>query len=66
MCIYPRRGYDIDTTALPARVSYVDAPLVELSSTWIRQGVGEGRNMAAFLPAGVYDYILKNNLYRTI
>lgn len=66
VCVYPRRGYEIDASTLPPRVNYVEAPLVELSSTWIRQGIGEGRNMTAFLPAGVYKYIIENNLYRIV
>lgn len=64
VCIYPRAGYEIDADALPERVSYVDAPLVELSSTMVREGVAAGRDMTAFLPYGVYKYIVKNNLYK--
>ena len=66
VCIYPRRGYEVKVEALPPRVSYVEAPLVELSSTWVRQAVAEGRNVSAFLPHGVYNYIKENNLYQTI
>lgn len=64
VCIYPRRGYEIDEASLPNHVTCVPAPIVEVSSTWIRQGVSEGRNMVAFLPYGVYDYIKENNLYQ--
>ena len=64
VCIYPRRGYEIDTTTLPSTVSYVEAPLVELSSTWIREGVAQQRDMTAFLPHGVFKYIKENNLYQ--
>lgn len=64
VCIYPRTGYAIDTQTLPERVGYIDAPLVELSSTWVREGVAAGRNMTAFLPYGVYRYIVENNLYK--
>ncbi|HBG58912.1 MAG TPA: nicotinic acid mononucleotide adenylyltransferase, partial [Porphyromonadaceae bacterium] len=35
-----------------------------ISSTFIRQGIGEGKNMRAFLPPKVYDYIEQNKLYR--
>ncbi len=64
VCIYPRRGYEIDVDNLPDSVRFVNAPLVELSSTWIRNGLAEGRNINIFLPAGVYDYICQNNLYQ--
>lgn len=66
VCIYPRRGYDVDVQSLPLQVRYAGAPLIELSSTWIRQGIADGRNMAAFLPAGVYDYICRNHLYQPV
>ena len=64
MCVYPRMGYEIDADALPQQVSYARAPIVELSSTWIRNGIAEGHNMNTFLPEGVYDYICHNQLYR--
>ena len=64
VCIYPRAGYEIEPDTLPERVSYVLAPLVELSSTWVREGVAAGKDMTAFLPHGVYSYIVKNNLYK--
>lgn len=64
VCIYPRRGYDIDVASLPVGARYVEAPMVELSSTWVREGVAQGRNLTAFLPAGVYEYINDNNLYK--
>ncbi len=64
--IYPRRGYEVDRNTLPPRVSYIEAPVVEISSTWIREGVAEGRNMSAFLPVGVYQYIQEHQLYKTI
>lgn len=64
LCIYPRRGYDIDENQLPSRVTYARAPMVELSSTWIREGLAAGRNLTTFLPHGVYRYIVDNNLYK--
>ena len=65
VCIYPRFGYDIDVSALPQRVRYAKAPLIELSSTWIREGIAANRNMSVFLPVGVYDYICRNHLYQS-
>ncbi len=55
MIVYPRPGYGIDPQALPDNVDYVDAPQIELSSTFIRQGLDSGRNMQAFLPQGVWQ-----------
>lgn len=59
---YPRKGFDIGRIKeelmedcrkhpeLPAyKISTIDAPLVEISSTEIRQGLAEGRDMSRFL-----------------
>ncbi len=62
--IYPRPGYDIDPNTLPPRVRLIAAPVMEISSTMIRQGLAEGKNMKYFVPAQVYDYIEAHHLYK--
>ncbi len=57
--IYPRAGYSVDSLSLPASVRLVDAPLFEISSTFIRQALAEGRDMRFFLPAAVYERLKK-------
>lgn len=62
--IYPRMGYEIDERSLPANVRYLrDAPVVEISSTFIRQAIGRGDNMEFFMPDDVYGYIKEHHLY---
>lgn len=53
--VYPRPGYEVNTTDLPAGVEWANAPQVDLSSTFIRLGLAEGKNMKAFLPDGVWN-----------
>lgn len=62
--IYPRKGYDVDASSLPASVRLINAPEVEISSTFIRNAIAEDKDMSAFLPEGVAQYITENNLYR--
>lgn len=63
--IYPRRGCDIIMKDLPHSVTYlVDAPLIDISSTFIREGIKCNKNMAFFIPADVYDFIMINSLYK--
>lgn len=62
--IYPRPGYPVDPDTLPAGVTLVSAPMLDISSTQLRQAIASGLDMNLFLPAGVMDYILTNNLYR--
>jgi nicotinate-nucleotide adenylyltransferase len=42
----------------------VHAPLMEVSSTMIRDGIKEGKNLRAFLPEGLWDYIDTENFYK--
>jgi len=64
--VYPRLGEEV---IIPHNYSntiqLVHAPVVEISSTFIRNSISEGRDMRAFLPVKVYDFILKNGLYRS-
>lgn len=64
LLIYPRPGYQLAPDSLPANVTYMaDAPQIELSSTFIRQGLAASLDMNYFLPSAVYRYIQDNNLY---
>lgn len=66
ICIYPRRGCNIDETALPSNVYLSKAPIIEISSTFIRDGISKGLNMNFFLTQPVYDYIRSHQLYTEI
>ncbi len=62
--VYPRRGYEVEIPEHQRRnVHLVDAPMIELSSTEIRDAVAEQKNMSFYLPADVYQYILEHKLY---
>lgn len=63
--IYPRLGETIEIEEqYKDTVKLVTAPIVEVSSTFIRNNLREGKEMRAFVPEKVYDYILNDNLYK--
>lgn len=62
--VYPRPGYPVGTI-YDDGVDVVNAPMADISSTFIRKALARGWNINYFLPQGVYDYIIKNNLYGT-
>lgn len=62
--IYPRPGYPIDADSLPDGVRLVQAPTFDISSTQIRQGIADGKDMTAYLPPVVAEYINEHNLYK--
>lgn len=63
LVIYPRPGYQIEEISHP-NVVFVNAPIIELSSTFIRQGIADGKDMNNFMPPRVFDYIQTHQLYR--
>lgn len=45
-------------------IKITKAPIVELSSSFIRKALKEGKNLQYLLPYKVYNYIITNNLYK--
>lgn len=60
--VYPRPGYPI-VNEHTLGMEVVTAPMVHISSTFIRTAIAKGRNVNYFLPPGVYKYIVDNKLY---
>ncbi len=50
---------------LSARVRFIDAPLLEISSSEIRQRIADGRPVRYFLPPAVYQLIVERGYYQT-
>lgn len=63
--VYPRLGARLNVSQkLKGKVEILDSPIIEISSTEIREGIEEGRNIRPYLPVEVYKYIETNNLYK--
>lgn len=60
--VYPRPGYPVEEGHVDG-MELVDAPTVNISSTFIRNAIAKGKNMDYFLPQGVYKYIVDHKLY---
>ena len=58
LMIYPRPGYAVERESLPLHVTLVDAPNIEVSSTFIRQAMAEGRDVRYFLHPAVYRLLI--------
>lgn len=58
--VYPRSGHEIDTSTLHPSVQLVNTPLLEISSTFIRQALTEGRDVRYFLHPAVYEQLKKD------
>lgn len=54
--IYPRKGFEINIPACYPHIKKVDAPLIEISSTFIREAYKEGKDVRFFLPEEIRSY----------
>lgn len=64
LLVYPRPGFDGLPHLNHKNVSVVAAPLMEISSSFIRKALKEGKNIRFFLPEAVADMIEREGLYR--
>jgi nicotinate-nucleotide adenylyltransferase len=53
----------LDKILLAADVHKVNAPLMEISGTFIRNGIKNGKDMSYFLPEAVWKYIKEMHFY---
>lgn len=60
--VYPRSGYPVGTIYEDG-VDVINAPMADVSSTFLRKAIARGKDMTYFLPHGVFDYIKQNKLY---
>lgn len=61
--VYPRAGHDLKRGA-GGKVTLMDAPLLEISSTMIRRMIREEKSVRFMVPDNVYEYIKDNNYYK--
>ena len=62
--IYPRLNSElIIGKSQKDNIEILHSPIIEVSSTFIRQSIRLHKNLKAFLPEKVYKYIVENNLY---
>ena len=61
--VYPRPGYELKPIR-DKNVVIVKAPLVDVSSTEIRNEIANGKNVCDMIHERVWNYIKKNNLYK--
>ncbi|NND52508.1 MAG: nicotinate-nucleotide adenylyltransferase [Flavobacteriaceae bacterium] len=64
--IYPRLSKGKIETQFDghARISKIDAPIMELSSTFIRKAIKEGKLVRPMLPEPVWQYLDEMNFYK--
>ncbi len=54
--VYPRKGYDVHIPSDIPTARSVDAPLMEISSTFIRESIKAGKDVRFFLPEAIRSF----------
>ena len=64
--VYPRLSAEAENAMFDnhPKIHRIDAPVIEISSTFIRENIKNKKNIRPLLPEKVWDYIDHNNLYK--
>ncbi len=63
LIVYPRKNHIASALENHPAVQIVQAPEIEVSSSFIRQGIWEGKDLSFFVPAKVYQYMQDMHFY---
>lgn len=61
LLIYPRPGFAINPDDLPETARLVHAPIFDISSTFIRQALNDGKDIRYFLYPAAGEYLMLRN-----
>ncbi|MFV5694303.1 nicotinate (nicotinamide) nucleotide adenylyltransferase [Flavobacterium sp. LB3P122] len=64
--VYPRLSIETENLMFKdnPKIHLIDAPVVEISSTFIRDNIKKGKNVQPLLAPKVWEYIDHNNFYK--
>lgn len=61
--VYPRLGYSLGRYSDHPNIKVFEAPLLEISSSFIRAGIKDKKVMSFWMPEKIYQYILEMHFY---
>jgi len=62
--VFPRNGSDGGALRSHPNVKIVDTPIIEVSSTFIRESIRNGKDVRFFMPEKVFEYVDEMNFWR--
>lgn len=64
LLVFPREGYNGGELVHHPSVTILKTPILEISSTFIRKSILEGRDVRHFMPGRVYEYLHEKRFYQ--
>ena len=62
--VYPRPGFDRSKIKLHPSISVINAPMMDISSSFIRNAIREGKDVRYYVPPKTWEYIEEMGFYR--
>ncbi|WP_129715093.1 nicotinate (nicotinamide) nucleotide adenylyltransferase [Pedobacter sp. SYP-B3415] len=62
--VYPRPGFDPTAWKNHPSIVITNTPLMEISSSFVRKSITEGKNIRFFVPDKVIEFMESKNMYR--
>ncbi len=62
--VYKRPQYDMGPLVNHEKVKVYEAPLMQISASYVRKCIAEGNSVQYLVPEVVYEYLQSSNLYR--
>ncbi len=63
--MYQRPDYDLGELAQHPSVQIFQAPLMQISASYIRNCIKNGHSIQYLVPEAVYEYLSSSGLYRS-
>ena len=60
LLVFPRKGYDGGELIHHPHVKVLETPVIEVSSTFIRNSMKEGKDVRHFIPEKAYQYLISS------
>ncbi|TDN99158.1 nicotinate (nicotinamide) nucleotide adenylyltransferase [Sunxiuqinia elliptica] len=64
LLVYPRPGIDESQLKKHPHIHFIQAPVMEISSSFIRKAIAEGKDIRHFLPTKTWEYIDEMSFYK--
>lgn len=61
--VYPRLGSNTSELKAMYNVDIINAPIMEISSTFVRNAISQGKRVDYFMPQRAYQYLMDNKIY---